>query len=239
MDWTVLALCGIAVLLGALVQGVIGLGLALVASPVVTVVDPSLVPGTLLMCSLVMPLLTLLKERHDIDFRGLAWAFPFRFLGTGIGAWLVVVLSVTALSVGIGIFVLGAVALSLARWRPHPSPRALAVGAFVSGISGTATSIGGPPMALVYQHQKPSMLRNTLALYLVVGSIVSLATLAAVGKLTGHQLAMGGALVPFVVIGFWLSLIARRRISAERVRTGVLVVAAGSALVLIGKALAG
>ena len=42
---TVFLVSGIAVVLGALVQSGVGLGLGVVAAPVVTLLDPSLMPG--------------------------------------------------------------------------------------------------------------------------------------------------------------------------------------------------
>ncbi|MEO6955697.1 MAG: hypothetical protein ABI137_03050, partial [Antricoccus sp.] len=71
--WTVL-LCGLAVLLGSIVQGSIGLGMALVASPFVTIIDPTLMPGSIMLISSLLPIATLIKERDQIDWRGLAWA---------------------------------------------------------------------------------------------------------------------------------------------------------------------
>ena len=71
-----------ALLVGAVVQSVVGLGLGLVAAPVVTLVEPSVMPELMLWLAVAMPLVTLAGEREDIDWRGLAWAFPPRAVGT-------------------------------------------------------------------------------------------------------------------------------------------------------------
>ena len=71
-----------ALLVGAVVQSVVGLGLGLVAAPVVTLVEPSVMPELMLWLAVAMPLVTLAGEREDIDWRGLAWAFPPRCVGT-------------------------------------------------------------------------------------------------------------------------------------------------------------
>ena len=44
---------------GAAVQGLVGLGLGLVAAPVVTLLEPSLMPDLLLWLALLLPLVTL------------------------------------------------------------------------------------------------------------------------------------------------------------------------------------
>lgn len=237
MSFWAIALIAIAVLLGAVVQGLIGLGVALVASPVIVLMDPSLMPGTMIICGAVLPLMTLISEHDDIDWRGLAWAFPWRFVGTAIGGWLVATASPDALGLMVGVFVLVAVTLSLVSWRATPNPVALSIGALVSGIGGTATSVGGPPMALIYQHQRPSMLRSTLAFYFLVSSCVSLIALSLYGELGQAEIRAGLLLLPFVALGFMGSLYLRKRLDAERVRPLVLAVSGVSAVILIVRAL--
>ncbi|WP_106847931.1 sulfite exporter TauE/SafE family protein [Blastococcus sp. Marseille-P5729] len=235
--WALVVSCGLLVGIGAVVQGVIGLGMALIASPVIALLDQSLVPGMLIITSIALPVLTLIREHDDIDWKGLAWAFPWRFAGTALGTWLVVVATPDVLGLMVGVFVISAVVLSVIRWKPRPSPAALSIGALVSGVGGTATSIGGPPMALVYQNQRPSMLRCTMAVYFLIGSIVSLSALAFAGELSGHQVRIGLAVLPFVTVGFIGSLWVRNRVDPERIRTGVLAVSALASIVLILRAL--
>ena len=74
-----------ALVLGALVQSVVGLGLGLVAAPVITLVEPSVMPELMLWLALTLPPMTLLGERDDIDWGGLGWSFPTRVVGTGVG----------------------------------------------------------------------------------------------------------------------------------------------------------
>lgn len=45
----------------------------------------------------------------------------------------------------------------------------------VSGVTGTAAAIGGPFMAMVLQHEAPTRLRSTLAVFFTAGSILVLA----------------------------------------------------------------
>ena len=69
-----LAILAVAITTGALVQGTLGLGLGLIAAPVVTLVDASLMPELMLWLAAMMPLLTLVQEWRHADPRGLAWA---------------------------------------------------------------------------------------------------------------------------------------------------------------------
>ena len=54
-DGVVLAILAVAITTGALVQGTLGLGLGLVAAPVVTLVDASLMPELMLWLAAVLP----------------------------------------------------------------------------------------------------------------------------------------------------------------------------------------
>jgi uncharacterized protein len=58
----VFLVAGIAVAVGALVQGGVGLGLGLIAAPVVTLLDPALMPGSMLVAGAALPVLILARE---------------------------------------------------------------------------------------------------------------------------------------------------------------------------------
>lgn len=72
----------------------------------------------------------------------------------------------------------------------------------VSGVTGTAAAIGGPFMAMVLQHEAPTRLRSTLAVFFTAGSILGLAALAVGGELTWDQVRVGLLWSPFVVAGY-------------------------------------
>lgn len=77
-----LVVIGVAMLAGALVQTTVGLGLGLVAAPVVTLLAPQLMPGTMVLMVSILPVMTLARERADVDWPGLGWSLPTRILGT-------------------------------------------------------------------------------------------------------------------------------------------------------------
>ena len=59
--------------LGAWVQGTIGFGVALVAAPLLVLVDPGLVPGPLLAAAVPLNLLVWYREREAVESGGLRW----------------------------------------------------------------------------------------------------------------------------------------------------------------------
>ena len=87
----------------------------------------------------------------------------------------------------------------------HPTrPVLLAAGA-VSGFMATAAGLGGPPVALVYQHETGLRLRGTLAAYLIIGTIVSLLALAWAGRFEREELRLSFLLIPGTVLGYFMS----------------------------------
>jgi uncharacterized membrane protein YfcA len=196
-------------------------------------------PGALLMVAVLMPCLTLVNDHHDIDWSGLLWSLPARLPGTVVGVWVVTTLTARELGIAIGVVVLLAAAVT---WRAVTVPvnrATLSVAGFASGITGTATSIGGPPIAIVYQHRPAGEIRTTMAVYFLVGASLSLVALFVTGDLTREQVVAAAELVPFLAVGALLGALARRSIPAHVVRPAVLLVSSASALVLLVRSLFG
>jgi uncharacterized membrane protein YfcA len=221
----------------AAVQGLVGLGLGLVSAPVVALAAPQLMPQLLLWLAVVMPMVTLVREHHDIDWRGLAWSLPWRVPGTVVGVALVAWLSTQTLGLMVGAMVLLSVLLTVRAVELPVNARTLSAAGFVSGITGTTTSIGGPPMALLYQHRSPAQIRSTLAVYFVVGAGLSLTGLAVSGALEVSTFLLAMSLVPALVVGFALSRFLVTRVPSRHIRPGVLLVCALSALAVVVKSL--
>ncbi|RAS59880.1 hypothetical protein C8D87_113186 [Lentzea atacamensis] len=233
MSWGLLAVAGVVVALGGLLQGLIGFGLALVAVPLLALLDPALVPVPVLVVASAHAMMSLVREFGHVDWRGVGWAMLGRLPGTVVGIWIVDSLDPKSFGVVVGVAVLACVLLSVISWRPQPTPPSLVTAGVASGSFGTATSIGGPMVALLYQNQSGPQVRATLAAFFTLGSVVSIIGLTATGNVTAHQLWAGLALIPFLVAGFLLSGPLRKRFDAGGIRTPMLVVAGASAVVLI------
>jgi uncharacterized protein len=239
VDPTTYAVIAAAVLLGSVVQSAVGLGVGLVAAPVTALLEPELMPGALLMVAVLMPCLTLVFDHHDIDWSGLLWSLPARLPGTLVGVWVVATLTARELAIAIGVVVLVAVAVT---WRAITVPinrRTLSAAGFASGVTGTATSIGGPPIAIVYQHRPAREIRTTMAVYFLVGATLSLVALLVSGDLDSDQAVAAAELLPFLAVGAVLGAVARRSIPAHVVRPAVLIVSSASALVLLVRSMVG
>ena len=234
--WAVIAL---AVFAGATAQGLVGLGIGLVAAPVTTLLEPSLMPALLLWLAFVMPIVTLAKERDAIDWPGLWWSLPTRVVGTAVGVALVATFTTSQLGLAVAVMVLAVVVLTIRTIVLPINPASLMITGFVSGVTGTATSIGGPPMALLYQHREPRQLRCTLAVYFLVGAALSLAGLAIGDALHGRELAVAASMTPMLGLGFVAARLMHRRVDPDHLRAGVLVVCATGSLVLLIRSISG
>lgn len=232
-DLGFLLVAGLAAGLGAIVQSGVGLGLGLVAAPVVTMFYPSLMPGAMLVAATVLPLFTLPREFRDADWHGLRWAFTGRVAGTPIGVFVVAVLPTRVLGAAVGGMVLAAIGGTLWSGRVPRNAGTLTGAGLLAGAASTATSIGGPPLAVLYQREEGALIRSTLGIFFTVGALISLLTLGAVGQLPQRQLVAGLALTPFVFAGFAVSGPLRRYLDQGRMRAGVLVITGLSAVVLI------
>ncbi|MBO3748107.1 sulfite exporter TauE/SafE family protein [Streptosporangiaceae bacterium NEAU-GS5] len=228
-----LAVAGLAVFSGAVVQGSVGFGLGLVAAPLVTILDPTLMPGSVTLVSVVFPVFTLVREWRGIDWRGLGWAQLGRVPGTVTGGFVAVYVNVAQLGFLVAAMVIAAVLVSVRSTAVPNNPGTLAGAGYLSGVVGTATGIGGPPIALVYQDATGPKIRATLAAFFFLSAAQSLVILAVLGRLPQRALGFGAALIPFLLIGYAMSGPVRRYVDGGRVRRGVLVVAIVSAVALL------
>ena len=104
----------------------------------------------------------------------------------------------------------------------------------VSGTMGTITSVGAPPLALVYQGRDPVASRATLAAFFALGCLVSLAGLFGSGLAGTSDVALALAMVPPMVFGMWIAQHYKTGFS-RYYRPWLLTVAGVAGLLLIGR----
>jgi uncharacterized protein len=238
LAWPVVVLIGLVMVVGAYVQAVVGLGLGLLGAPVVALLDPSLVPVLTLWLALLISGLNLLGEHEHVDWRSTAWSLPARVPGTVLGAWLVAEFTEKQIGVALAVMVLVAVALTVRTVDVPVNAATLATAGFVAGTTGTATSVGGPPIALLYQHGDPKVARATMSVFFFVGVVLSLAGLAVSGSLAREPSWLAVVLAPGVVVGYVVGRHTRGRVDRDVFRRGVLAVCTVSALILLLRSVA-
>ena len=231
VEW---AICLGVVVFGACAQGVVGLGLNLIAVPLVAIIDPGAVPGAFILMGIPLSLAIAIRERHAIDHAGLRWVIVMRVPGTVVGVVSMVSQSTLLIAVGVAIVV----GVSLLRFRAPAeitTPEA-GVAGFAAGVMGTTAAVDGPPLALLYQHHAGARLRATLAVAFIVGNLMSATGLAIGRQLTAHQAVFAIAMLPAVGLGYAISHPIATRVHSTHLRSAVLTLAtaAGVAAILRG-----
>lgn len=237
VGWWQLAAALVIVMIGGLIQGVIGYGMNLVVVPLVAVLIPGSVPGSMVLLSMPMTLTMLIREHHAIDWSGVRWIATGRIPGTVIGLAVLAALPEEQLAFAIGLLIILGVFLSVIHpGIPVNRGTAFAAGT-VAGVSDTAASVGGPPLALLYQRAEPHTFRATLATSFLIAATVSGIALAARGRLSGEQLLLTAMFLPAMLVGLALSGPLARRLNREQLRPIVLGVAAVAGTVALVRGL--
>jgi uncharacterized membrane protein YfcA len=221
---------------GALLQSTGGIGFAMFAAPIVALVRPDLLPGPMIVAGGAVSLLIAAREYRRIDVKGAAIAVAGRVPGAIVAGLIIGLAPRSAFTISFALLILAAVALSLMGWRVRATPATLAIGGFGSGLMGTITSVGAPPMGIVMQNMEAPVLRATLGAFLVVGSVVSLAVLAWAGRFGWVDLQHGIALLIPMAAGFALSTPLVRKANARVIRGLVLGISGLSAAILLAQA---
>ncbi len=222
---------------GALVQGSVGFGFALVAAPVLVLIEPRFVPGPLLLTSLALTTLITWREFKSVRLGDLGWSLPGRVIGTGVAIAALAVVPERRLQLVLGAVMLVSTALAATSLRITPSPLSLLGAGTMAGITGTLTSVGGPPMALIYRDETGPRLRGTLNAFFVFGVIISLIGLTLAGHFGREEAVLALGIVPGAPLGFVLSRHAAGILDRGYTKPVVLVLSAVAAALVVVKAL--
>ena len=221
-----LALVALAVLAGAATQRVTGLGFALVSAPfLVLVAGP--VQGVLLanLLSLVVNLLVLMQTWRAVEPRRVVLLVLPALAALPAGAWVASHLRAAVLSVLVGSLVslaLLAVVLSERVRLPAGPAGAVAAGG-LSGFMNVTAGVGGPAMTLyaVSTSWAQAAFVGSMQLYFAILNAGSVVVKGTPDLALPLVLTAGSALVLGIVTGALLT----RRVTSERARSWVVVLA--------------
>jgi uncharacterized protein len=237
LSWLELALAILVVIVGTIIQCAVGFGLALIAAPVLLLIDRDLVPGPLIAAALSQVIWMAYKDRHAIDFSHFKAALFGRLIGTPPAALLMGTISVVAFDLIFAALVLMAVAISLVHTSIKATPRNIFLATMVSGFMSTISSIGGPPVALVYQNTSGPELRGNLAMLFTMGCVISLTALTIIGRFHLQDLYYSLFLIVGVIVGVLCSGPFKRLIDKQSARPWLLGLCTLSALLVLVRAM--
>lgn len=219
--------------LATVIQMAVGVGLALCMVPLLTLVEPSLTPAPSALAAFVVMAAMVRGRTGLIVPREMGFGAAGLFVGTLIGVLLLFLIPTKALPQVFGALILVAVALSVVGLRLRPIPRDILGASLLSGVMGGMSGVHGPLIGLVYAGQDPDRVRATLGLYWMVAYGLLIAMHLAAGRVTLATLGSAVALLPGIALGVALAPLIVRHVNRERMRIGLLAIAAASGLVLI------
>ena len=233
LDTPWLILVGAIVVAAAIVQFGLGMGFGLTAAPLLALIDPELVPAPTLFLGMLTSSWGAWGERKAIRWDEVGLGTIGRIAGVLAAAALLSALAdQRSFMLAFGLMIGLAVFLSAFGRRIAFSRGWLLAMSTLSGIMGTITSVGAPPLALIYQDRSAATARPTLAAFFAIGCLVSLAGLYASGFAGVRDAVLAALMLPPMVLGLVIARGLRGRFD-RRYRPALLVVAGMAAAMLI------
>lgn len=206
MSLTDLVLCCSIVMIAAILQVSVGMGFGMLASPLIALVRPDFVPGSILLMGLVVAFAGAWRERSNISIVEMKLGVVGRVIGSIIAVLLLgMIASIDSFLVLFGTIMLVAVALSASGIQFEFNNKNLFGLSVVSGTMGTITAVGAPPMAIIYHDRNPAVVRPTLNAFFFANSVLGLIGLVAAGWLTWNDLVASIVFFPAMVLGILVS----------------------------------
>ncbi len=227
MGWTAVA---------ASLQGTLGFGFAICSVPVLSLIDPVLAPVPQLLVGLPLTLSMAIRERKSLDLAGIKWVVGGRIVGALAGLALLAIATQTVLDVAIASIVVAAVIALVTVPVVVRNPITESIAGFFSGASALISSIGGPPLAVLYRDAAGGTLRSSLGAIFAIGIVITIGVRALGDQIAASDLVIAVWLFPMVLIGIRLSSLWIGRVEGPFLRRGILIVATVSAIGLFVRA---
>jgi uncharacterized membrane protein YfcA len=221
----------------AALQGIVGLGFAMLSVPILSLIDPRLAPVPQLLITVPLTVSMAWRERRHLEIAGVGWIVAGRIPGAVIGIALLAVAVGRALDIAIAVVVLVAVAIIASGRHVSRNPGTEFGAGVASGISGLVASIGGPPLALLYTDAEGPTVRSSLAAVFTIGLAITITARVATGNITMDDVVIAAILLPALLLGYLVSIRLKGRVRQPQIRLGLLVLSAVGAVGLMVRAM--
>ena len=239
-----IGICVAAILVGAFVKAVTGMGFPLVAIPVISLfVSVEDAVCVIALPNVVMNGVIAWRVRYEAPrTRDLPTLVSTSIVGAVFGTWLLMHVSERVLMIGLALTVFAYVAYAFARPETRLSPKTTRMGSpFVgvfAGLMQGAVGISGPPVA-AWTHAygyPPGVFVFVVSVLFGVAGAAQLAVIAGSGMLAGPRLWLALAALPVVLGMVPIGERMRSRLAPERFGRVVLFVllVAGVSLIVRG-----
>ena len=232
-----LVAANLVICVAALLQAATGAGYAMVAVPVLGLINLAWLPAPMLISNIALSAAVMRRSRAALVPAEAPPLAVGLVAGTVAGVALLSLFAERWLGVLIGVIIVTAVIASLATPPIRITRGRLLTGATLGGATGVIAAMHGPPLILLYQREHPEKVRATLAGVFLFGCFLALGSLWSAGLLDRADVLRGIALLPGVGLGFLAGRALAGRLSHGTVRWAMLAVSGVAGLALLIRSL--
>lgn len=192
------------IILGAITQSAIGIGFGIPAG-ILVLLEPSMVPSCIILMGSFLALSNAMLSYKDIIKVDLIYSFTGRVIGSILAMPLIfLTLGTDYYLIVFGVLLLIATYLSAKKWNIVATRKNITIAGTASGIMGTLTGIGGPPMAIVYQNSSAPKVVATLNMFFGIGALFSVLLFVYFDLINLPEVMKSIYLSPGLVIGTYI-----------------------------------
>ena len=179
-------------------QSLFGMGWGMIAAPFLALLDPYLIPSTIVFLGFFAALFPSIKYFNDIHWKTFRPSIGGRVFGSILAGWIAAyVVASGKIEIIIGLVLLVSILVSaITVKRISQNSRNHFLAGTASGILGTIVGVGGAPMGIIYQNENPSIVRANNNLFFTIGSLVSFIILISVGVIKEYHIIYGFLMLP-------------------------------------------
>lgn len=197
--------CGV-VIIASILQVSIGMGFGMLASPLIALIKPELVPGAILVMGLFVAFTGAWRERMNISIDELKLGIGGRIVGCIIAFFLLLIIpDLESFFIVFGVIMLLAIAMTVFGRKIEFSYKSLFNLSIVSGLMGVITAVGAPPMAIIYHDRDPAIVRPTLNVFFFSSCVLGLISLGISGWVSVPHFVAALLFIPAMFVGILIS----------------------------------
>ena len=188
----------IIVFIASSAQSLFGMGWGMIAAPFLALLDPYLIPSTIVFLGFFAALYPSIRYFNDIKWKTLRPSISGRIFGSILAGWIAAYIVASGkIEIIIGLVLLMSILISaITINRIKQNFRNHFIAGTASGVLGTIVGVGGAPMGIIYQNEDPSTVRANNNLFFTIGSLVSFVILILAGVIKGYHIIYGFLMLP-------------------------------------------
>ena len=214
----------VAVVVGAMVQASAGIGITLVAAPVLLAVDPAFVPLPLILGGTVVGVRNVVMEFPGFDAHRWRRCLLGAPAGLLLGEVALANLSERGLTLAVGRLVVVSVVAVASGWHPPRRSWTSVLTGVLVALTHRVAALPGPPYAILHHDDPPEVLRpNISSLILVLSGTIFIRLLVG-GEVDAADMGRSALVMGSALIGLLLAPPVRRYVDTNWFRPAVLCV---------------